>query len=312
MHFAHWGERLEGIAVTHGWLTEALSRLVADAPENRLGDFAGQPIFDAPLVGVADGDDPLFERFRQVVSPAHILPRALLEQVSGLPAPRVRAVAWALPFAEGVRASNRDGLWPSRLYSLARNNGGALNHMLRQRLVDLLHREGWAAVAPSMTDDYNAFRSTEHVFSSTWSERHVAFAAGLGQFGLNRALITERGSCVRIGSVVTDLDVAPTPRPCEDYRAPCLASGGRECGRCMARCPVKAVTASGMDKTLCNQMRMAVRAKFRDAYAAEMHMLRAPVVKSGKRDPDYSLGCALCMCGVPCEDRNPFDAGTEA
>ncbi len=160
-------------------------------------------------------------------------------------------VVWALPFAEGVRESNRAGRWPSRLYSLARNNGGALNHLLRERVVQLLSDEGSAAVAPILSAAYNAFRSPEHTYSSTWSERHAAFAAGLGRFGLNNALITPRGSSARIGSVVTDLDVEPTPAPYDDHRAPCRASGGRLCGKCMERCPVGAVSAEGMDKARC-------------------------------------------------------------
>lgn len=290
---------------TYAWLSRAIRRLVAEAPENRLGDFDNQAIFDPPLVGVADGDEPLFARFREVVSATHILPRALLEE-AGVRLSRVRVVVWVLPFTEPVRESNRGRRWPSRLYSLARNNGGALNHLLRQRVVDLLNRRGHAAVAPVLTRHYDAFRSPQHVFSSTWSERHAAFAAGLGQFGLNRALITPLGSFVRIGSVVTDLEVAPTPRPCGDHRAPCLASGGEECGRCVDHCPVGAISASGMDKSLCYGMRNAVREKFMDAYAERMHMLRAPVVKGGKRGPNYSLGCALCLCGVPCEAGYPF------
>jgi len=298
-------------AVTHAWLSRAIARLVADAPENRLADYAGQPIYDAPLVGVADGDAPLFARFREVVSPDHILPRELLEEAHGGPVERVRVVVWVLPFAEAVRESNRAGRWPSRLYSLARNNGGALNHLLRERVVQLLHDEGSAAVAPVLTYAYNAVRSPEFTYTSTWSERHAAFAAGLGRFGLNNALITPRGSSARIGSVVTDLDVEPTPRPYEDHRAPCRASGGRLCGLCMARCPVGAIGAGGMDKTRCRGMREAVRTKFMDTYAAEMRMLKAPVVKSGKRDPGYSLGCALCMNGVPCEACDPFADGGE-
>jgi len=279
---------------------------MARAPENRLADFGGQPVFGPPIVGVADGDDPLFARFREVVSPDHILPRELLEQAHGGPVEPVRVVVWVLPFTERVRESNREGLWPSRLYSLARNNGGALNHLLRERVVELLCGEGCAAVAPVLTEAYNSFRSPEHTFTSTWSERHAAFAAGLGRFGLNNALITARGTSVRIGSVVTDLAVEPTPRRYADHRAPCRASGGRLCGRCMERCPVGAVSTEGMDKTLCYGMRKAVREKFMDVYAAEMHMLRAPVVKSGSRDATYSLGCALCMNGVPCEACDPF------
>jgi epoxyqueuosine reductase len=291
------------------WLGDAVAGLVERASENRLRDYDGQAIFDEPVVGVADGEDPLFERFREVVSPDHIMPRELLEEAHGRPVERVRVVVWALPFAEAVRASNRAGRWPSRLYSVARNNGGALNHLLRERVVQLLRDEGFAAVAPVLSGAYSAFRSPEHTFTSTWSERHAAFAAGLGRFGLNNALITPRGSSARIGSVVTDLDAEPTPRPHEDYRAPCRASGGRLCGRCMERCPVGAVSGTGMDKTLCYEMREAVRGRFMDAYAAEMHMLKAPVVKSGSRDAGYSLGCALCINGVPCEACDPFAGG---
>jgi len=291
---------------SRAWLEQTVSRLVTEAPENVLPDFGNLAIFDAPLVGVADGDDPLFLRFRQVVSPGHILPRELLERERGSAPARVRVVVWAMPFTKPVRESNRGGRWPSRLYSLARNNGGALSQIVRRRLVGLLRAGGWAAAAPVLSGSYDAFRSPEHVFSSTWSERHAAFAAGLGQFGLNRALITARGSFVRIASVVTDLDVAPTPRPYDDYAAPCLASRGEVCGRCMDRCPAGAISAAGMDKSACYAMRNAVRARSLEGYVREMRMLRAEVVKSGRREAGYSLGCALCMCGVPCAARDPF------
>ncbi len=280
--------------------------MVAEAPENRLEGFGGEPIYDAPLVGVADGDDAVFVRFRDVVSPGHIMPRDLLEASSGQAAERVRVIVWILPFAAEVRRSNRNRRWPSRLYSLARNNGGALNYRLRERMERLLRDAGWAAVAPVLAEGYAAVRSPEHTFTSTWSERHAAFAAGLGRFGLNRALITPHGSCVRIGSVVTDMPLESTPRLYEDYRAPCLASGGAVCGECIARCPAGAITSRGMDKSACYVMRGAVRRRFLDDYAREMAMLEAPVSKSGRTEAGYSLGCALCMCGVPCEERDPF------
>jgi len=297
---------------SHAWLEQAISRLIAEAPENVLSDFGNLAVFDAPLVGVADGDDPLFVRFREVVSAGHILPRELLARECGSAPARVRVIVWAMPFTKPVRESNRGGRWPSRLYSLARNNGGALSQIVRRRLVGLLRDGGWAAAAPVFSGSYDAFRSPEHVFSSTWSERHAAFAAGLGQFGLNGALITPRGSFVRIASVVTDLEVAPTPRPYDGYAAPCLASGGEVCGRCIERCPAGAISAAGMDKSACYEMRKAVRERSLEEYVEEMAMLRSEVVKSGRREAGYSLGCALCMCGVPCEDRHPFAASVEA
>ena len=264
------------------WVRQAVFRAALEAPENCLSDYDGQAIYDAPVVGVADGDDPLFERFRQVVSERH-----------------------ALPFAQEVRRSNRGLQWPSRLYSLARNNGGALNFQLRRSLAEALRRRGWLAVAPLLTDGYDAFRSAEHTFSSSWSERHAAHAAGLGQFGLSGALITPVGANVRLGSVVTNMPLEPTPRPYGDHRAPCLASGGEGCGACIERCPVGAISGNGLDKAKCYRMRQTVRRECMDAYTGALHMLTAPIARSGGKSEGYSLGCALCQCGVPCEGRIP-------
>jgi len=36
--------------------------------------------------------------------------------------------------------------------------------------------------------------------ASSWSERHAAYAAGLGTFSLNDALITPKGIAHRLGS----------------------------------------------------------------------------------------------------------------
>ncbi|MFC2163817.1 hypothetical protein ACFLT2_02325 [Acidobacteriota bacterium] len=111
------------------WMKETLNDLVLQAPENRLIDFDGIPIFGTPVIGVANGDNLLFKDYRGLVSPNHILPRDILMRH----APReadltsVSVISWALPFSESIRQSNRDQSWPSRLYSLARNNGGGLD-----------------------------------------------------------------------------------------------------------------------------------------------------------------------------------------
>ena len=280
-----------------------IARLALDARENRLLDFDGQPIFDAPLVGVADGDDPVFEELRTAVDPRHLLPREILRRhaSAGADLGCVRVIAWALPFADAIRRSNQVEGWPSRLYSLARNNGGALNYEVRRRLTEELRAGGWCAVAPVLTEDYDAFRSPKYTFSSTWSERHVAFAAGLGQFGLNGCLITPLGASVRLGSVVTDCPLPVTPRKAREHRAPCLVQHGDGCGRCIERCPVGAISRNGLDKAKCYQMRKDVRERWLDAYSRSLHLLPAPVTKSGRTTHGHSLGCALCQCGVPCE-----------
>lgn len=297
--------------LTTQWVKETIVEFIAIARKNHLSDFRGLEIYDSPMIGIVDGDDPLFERFKEVVSEHHLVPRqALARSFSDEPAPRsVSVISWALPFKKEIRESNRSGEWPSRLYSVARNNGGALNFLLRRNLVNVLRRQSVQAVSPPLASWYDAFRSEAHTFSSNWSERHVAYAAGLGRFGLSAGFITRVGVCGRLGSVVVGAFLEPTERRRDDYRATCLINGGADCGRCIERCPVGAISSKGHDKEKCYKMRKAVRARFLQDYVDSMDLLTAPVAKSGRREDGYSLGCALCQCGVPCESCDPYSNG---
>ena len=174
------------------------------------------------------------------------------------------------------------------------------------RLKEILRKKNIAAVSPILTHDYDAFRMPEYVFTSTWSERHIAFAAGLGYFGLNSALITPIGSNVRLGSLVMNFPVEMGPKKRGTYLAPCLKSKGKECDLCIERCPAGAISRDGIDKEKCYSMRNSIRRRYLEQYSREMHMTPSLIVKSGKREKGYSLGCALCQCGVPCEGTDPF------
>jgi epoxyqueuosine reductase len=283
------------------------SDFMGESAENRLGDFAGISIFDAPLIGVVDGRDPVFEVFREVVSPRHLMPPEMLQRHSpiGTDLSSVSVVSWALPFTPEVRRSNQGQDWPSALYSVARNNGSAVILEMSRWLTGRLHGLGFAAVSPVLTEDYDAFRSAEHAFSSTWSERHVAYAAGLGRFGLHGSLITPAGSHVRFGSLIVNLPPVQGLTRGKDYRAACFATGGGTCGQCRERCPVGAISENGMDKERCYLRRNEIRGRYLADYRSKYEMLPSPIIKGGKREPGLSLGCALCQCGVPCEDCDP-------
>jgi len=46
--------------------------------------------------------------------------------------------------------------------------------------------------------------------ASNWSQRHIAYAAGLGTFSLSDGFITPKGIAMRCGSVVCDAALSPT------------------------------------------------------------------------------------------------------
>jgi len=85
-------------------LRELLARVIRDfveeSPLGRLKDLDGSRIWDEPLVAYADGDDPLFELYREVVAPFHLTPReALANRLGGSldPSTPVSVVSWVLP-----------------------------------------------------------------------------------------------------------------------------------------------------------------------------------------------------------------------
>ena len=83
--------------------------------------------------------------------------------------------------------------------------------------------------------------------ASDWSERHAAYAAGLGTFGLTRALITEKGIAGRFGSLLISLKLEPDERPYTGLQDYCI-----RCGACIKRCPVHAISLErGKDQFLC-------------------------------------------------------------
>ncbi len=86
---------------------------------------------------------------------------------------------------------------------------------------------------------------------SRWSERHAAFASGLGTFGLTRAIITERGCAGRFASILTELPLAPTPRKYTSVYGNCI-----RCGACADRCPVNAISLGQVKNNLACKARV--------------------------------------------------------
>jgi epoxyqueuosine reductase QueG len=182
---------------------------------------------------------------------------------------------------------------PSLAWNHTRWKGQALIDGLAQHLVGLLEGLGRTAVAPDKTEWFKMVDLKDGL-ASTWSQRHVAYAAGLGSFGLSDGFITRRGMAVRCGSLVADLAFPPSPTRFTAPYANCLHHQGKPCMRCARRCPVGAITEKGHDKRSCLEYLFVGQ--------------RAALAELGRETGyigDY-LGCGLCQTGVPCEHAIPI------
>jgi len=273
------------------YLEAEIKRFTAESEANRLPvSEDGSPMFDEPLVGFANADDPIFEEYKQVVGEFHWNPRDLLSKCAedenyGGSLEDISIIVWIIPIVkETIKSNAKQKEFPSLEWAHTRDSGEKFNVLLRQRIVGLLRDEGLLALAPMDSQYWQMIMDEQVGFASSWSERHAAYAAGLGTFSLNDALITPRGIAHRVGSVVVNMKLEPSPRTYENHQANCLFFNSGTCGTCIERCPSGALSESGHDKTACSNY----------VYFKCIEGLRE------EYDIDVTTGCGLCQTGVPC------------
>lgn len=275
------------------WIMRTVVDFIADSPENSLQNSAREKAFAKPLVGFSRGDDPLYEAYKEHVGPFFMTPWevfAVTFGAQGLHPGDLTVISYILPQTEATKADNRkEAVYPAERWARARIFGEEVNVKLRKHLVAALAQEGSRAVAPVLAPQFSTRISPTYGLSSTWSERHAAFAAGLGTFGLCDGMITPVGKAMRVGSVVADIQIPPTPRPYSDHRAYCLFYSHGICKKCISRCPAGAITEAGKDKALCLAHVRKTSIYVKETFGFE------------------GYGCGLCQTGVPCESKIPLE-----
>lgn len=237
------------------------------SPLNTVRELDNLVIFDRPLIGVAAVDDPIFEMLKQenVVASHHASPREWLEEASSV-------ISYFLPYSEMVRKANRIQGVAAKEWLYGRIEGEQFNSALREHLAVKLREGGCQAVNPGRDQRFKVIDRR-----SNWSERHVAYIAGLGTFSLSRSLITAKGAAGRLGSVITNLELEPVKRAYSDPEEYCI-----QCGACILRCPPLAIDEKGKDNAVCSAYLDRVLRRYQPRY-----------------------GCGKCQTAVPCEHSIP-------
>ncbi len=274
------------------WLVGRIHDFVRDSPENRFRGGFDEKAFDDVLVGFASGSDAIFESYKELVGEDHWTPAEIFGITfpeSPVKAEQLTVISWILPQREATKADNRqETTYPGPRWVQARFAGEDFNDALRNHVVAALAGKGIKAVAPVKTPGFSWHKSEKYAWSSTWSERHMAYAAGLGTFGLCDGLITPKGKAHRTGSVVAGAVVTPSPRSYTDHHAYCLFFHDGSCTACADRCPVGAISERGHDKSACWDHTCETCKDFIETHYGFK-----------------GYGCGLCQTDVPCESGIP-------
>jgi epoxyqueuosine reductase len=287
------------------FLETAIKEHIAASTANRLPDYNNEPVITEPVIGFADGHDPLFQEYKksEIIGDFHLTPEEALitylerqhkEALNKRPA-AISVISIAFTPSPDTRKSNPpNAAMASPRWSQAYGRAFGLMAETLNRVVTLLEAGGYQAVAPACTRPMFIKISPEGLPYTDWSEKHAAYAAGLGTFGLNTGIITRVGMPTQIGSIITDLEIMATPRTYDNYRTHCLYYRDDSCQLCARRCPSGAVNIRVFNGKKC----MVYTHDELPKLDRELH---------GESKPDSHPMCALCQIRLPCEAGIPIE-----
>jgi epoxyqueuosine reductase QueG len=278
--------------VKGSWITKIIEDYVAQSPLNDMGFEHRERIFETPLVGFSSGADPLYDEYKSHIGSFYFSPLELFAKSfpgMELTAQDLTVISWIIPSSAATRKEQaQQDRYPSERWVRTRDLGEKFNNTIRTHLVEQLQEASIAAVAPLLSTHWARSEEGPYAPCSNWSERHVAYAAGLGTFGLCDVLITAVGKAMRVGSVIAAMKIPPSSRPYDDHHAYCLHFTENLCRKCIPRCPVNALSEEGHNKKRCMQYTEHVMHKYiKETYGFETY------------------ACGLCQSWVPCTDKIP-------
>jgi epoxyqueuosine reductase QueG len=224
-----------------------------------------------PLIKFADAEDDLFYKLKKIVSKSHVLPKDILKGAGTV-------IAFFIPFEKETADSNIKGKLSSRKWALAYLETNQLIHDLNNHLENILKNESYNSSIIPATHNFD-----EESLISNWSHRHAAYIAGLGSFGINNMLITEKGCAGRIGIIISDIKVKASPRNEKEY---CLNKAGYNCSRCVERCVNKSLKIDSFDRFKCYEILLK-----NDDYHSDLALTDV---------------CGKCCVDLPCSFENPL------
>ena len=239
-------------------------------------EFIGMKIFDEPIFAFGNA---MANEFKLLKSPAAVGEIFMLptEWLTGA----TTVISFFLPFTNMVVNSNKaDKYWPTAQWLHGRIEGQKFVIEITRHINDKIIEKGYQSIVPTLDKRFKLKKNESDMltYTSSWSERHVAFLCGLGTFGLSRGIITKKGMAGRLGSIITNLKLEADKKFYTDLYEYCTM-----CGACIKKCPVNAISLKeGKDHIKCSGFLDLTKEIFNPRY-----------------------GCGKCQISVPCSRQIP-------
>jgi len=193
-----------------------------------------------PLVGFAPAgrwDTPRFEPWvPEAFRPRAIFPETATVIVIGLPV--------SLPVLDTAPS-----IWYHELYKTVNTLLDQHGYRIAAALTEGDHPSVWVP-----RDGYGSISVLKQRPVAFFSHRHAAYLAGLGTFGVNNMLLTQKyGPRARFASIFTTADIPPDPVMEEHL---CI-----RCMRCVDACPVNALAGEMYPQGITDKKACAARSE---------------------------------------------------
>jgi epoxyqueuosine reductase QueG len=225
-----------------------------------------------PIVAIISAKDNKLKILQNVVSNEHFMPADILPDAKSI-------ISFFIPFQENIAKSNVKGLMASKEWATAYMNTNNLIKTINDNVEQILAKKGYKTGKIPATHNFDPKK-----LISNWSHRHIAYIAGLGTFGINNMLITNKGCCGRFGSIIINYEFDEY-KQIGEIKEKCLNKLNGSCGICQKKCSVNAYENNKYNRHKCYEQ----------------------CLTNGKyyKEYDNSDICGKCLVGLPCSIKEP-------
>lgn len=201
-------------------MKETIREWIRDYVESYKVEEIRESLWRQPLVEFLDANNPEIETLKQLLGPDHLLPEDLLEGARSV-------ILVFVPFSRDLIRSHGEESKEATRWEMANNMTSHMLDDLKQMIAFRLEILGYQSSDLHLTCRQNP--------DKIWSNRHLGHLAGLGTLGLNGLLITNRGVCGRLTTLVCDV---PLLHKSVDIEEKCLYKARGTCKKCLDQIPI--------------------------------------------------------------------------